>query len=200
MGRYVVPTGTRTYYHNNVVGPSPHPTWETFGQNSLGLTPAGASSEASGSIGGNARMVFAASSPANEPNSAAWPTTGVYRYQFDCIATGADLVFGCLTLGGTEGHFGRINAAADTDLQVFEQDQAAFSGSGLHLASITDPAWTAGAADNRFGILVCCQRVTGHGNQSMTLQLGETDDFADGPWAAAPAGPADNSVFFGTNS
>jgi hypothetical protein len=202
MGRYVIPTGTRTYYHNATA--LSIPVYQAAGvdhENELGLSPAGQTNEVSGNVGGAGALVWAAATPSNEPNSAAWPTTGVYRYQIDCIAVGADLTFGLLTQGtGDDGGFMRLNAALDTELQRVVQDQSAFSGSGLHLASITDPAWSAGSVSDRFCVLVAAVRVTGHGNQTMTLQVGESDDFADGPWTAAPPAAIENAIFFGSNS
>ena len=143
-------------------------------------------------------LAWVAATPVGEPNSAAWPTTGTYRYQIDCIAAGVDLTFGLLTQATYTGGFVRINSALDTELQLFAQSQSAFSGSGLHLATVTDPAWSAGAASDRFAIKIAGVRVIGHGNQIMTLQLGEVDDYADGPW---PEGGvvAENATFFGSN-
>ena len=195
MARFKVPDGTRTYYNNNTATTTP--TSAGF-ENELGLSPGGTSTQTSGGIGGNGRTVWSTVTPSGDPDSAAWPTTGDYRYQLDVTAAGADLTFGLLTQGNDAGHFSRINSAAASELQTIEQDEAAFSGSGLHLATITNPAWAAGASGDRFGFVVAAVRTTGHGNQTMSLQVGETDDFADGPWAAAPAGPTDNATFFGS--
>lgn len=185
QGRYEVPKGTRTYYHNATnLATGAH---SADHENELGLTAAGASSEQSGNVGTGGALVWAATTPSNEPNSSAWPTTGVYRYQLDVTAAGVDLNFGLLTLNGNTGHFARMNSGLTADQESFAQDESAFSGSGLHLATKTNPAWTSGNASDRFEALVAAQKVVGHGNQKMTLQLGETDDFADGPWAAAAA-------------
>lgn len=197
-GRYERPKGTRTYYHNAT--DLSIPAYTAANSNALAATPAGATTEDSGNVGGTGALVWAAATPSNEPDSSAWPTTGTYRYQIDCVAAGVDLTFGLLTQGtGNNGGFARLNAALDTELQLFTQSQSAFSGSGLHLATVTDPAWSSGSSTDRFAVKVAAIRVSGHGNQTMNLQVGESDDFADGPWAAAPAAVADNSVLFGTN-
>jgi hypothetical protein len=193
LGRYERPKGTRTYYHNStdLVGVHGLGTRD----NELGLSPAGQVLETNAvSTGGE--LCFAASTPSNEPNSAAWPTSGVYRYQIDATVAGADLTFGLLTQGSGAGHFARVASDLSLDLQTIVQDQAAFSLAGLHIASITNPSWTAGSAGDRFEVLVASVRTTGHGNQDLSLQLGEADDFADGPWAAAVS---DNANFFGMN-
>jgi hypothetical protein len=132
-----------------------------------------------------------------EPDSAAWPTTGVYRYQIDATSVGADLTYGLLTQGNGNGFFARTPADGLSVTESFVQDQAAFSSSGLNIASVTDPAWTAGNATDRFAIVLASVRTAGHGNQTLTLQLGETDDFADGPWPSGVAQDAD-ALFFGT--
>lgn len=195
VGRYVRPVGTRTYYHNGT--DLSIPAYSADHENALETSATGATSE-DASISQSGALAWAAATPVSEPDSAAWPTTGTYRYQIDCIAAGADLTFGLLTQSGYTGGFARLNSALDTELQLIVQSQSAFAGSGLHLATVTDPAWSAGAASDRFGIKIAATRPVGHGGQVMTLQLGEVDDYADGPWAA-PAGPSENSVFFGTN-
>jgi hypothetical protein len=197
IGRYEKPKGTRTYYHNAT--DLSIPAYTADNSNALGLSPAGSTNENSGNVGGNGALGWAAATPANEPSSAAWPTTGTYRYQIDCVAAGVDLTYGLLTQGTDDGGFVRINSALDTELQRIVQSQSAFFGSGLFLATVTNPAWTAGASSDRFAIKVAAVRVTGHGTQTMTLQVGESDDFADGPWSAAPAPPDENSTFFGSN-
>jgi hypothetical protein len=184
QGRYVIPKGTRTYYHVAVVGPS---IVGANTVNSLANATGTLTNQSSGNVGTNGALCFEAYTPSGEPDSAAWPTTGEYRYQLDVPTAGSDLTFGLLTQGNQDGYFARVNAAADTTLETFTQDQAAFSGSGLFLASVTNPAWTAGAASDRFGIVVAGVRIIGHGNQTFTLQVGELDDFADGPWPAAVA-------------
>jgi hypothetical protein len=197
QGRYEVPKGTRTYYHNTTTSPDGPIGGPDF-NNVLGLSPAGAGNQVSGGVNQSGRDCWEATTPAGEPASAAWPTTGDYRYQIDCVAAGADLTYGLLTQGTQTGAFFRNNAANTSHLQTLQQDQPAFSGSGLNIASMTNPAWTAGSASDRFGIEVAAVRVVGHGTQTMTLQLGEADDFADGPWPSAPSAPTQNATFFGT--
>ncbi len=188
--RFLPPKGTRTYYHNPAAGPDIH---TAVNPNSFGLSPSGATTE-SASVSQNGETCFSAVTPSGEPDSAAWPTSGLYRYQIDATAVGADLTYGLLNQGGSGiGHFGRVNSGATADLQTFAQDQSAFTSSGLNIASINNPGWSAGAAGDRFEIVVASVRTVGHGNQTLTLQLGETDDFADGPW---PAGG--NAILVGT--
>ena len=185
QGRYNVPKGTRTYYHDTAATASPLHT-ATFEQ-TLQTSPTGAVSQQSDNFSGNEdRIEWVASTPPNEPNSAAWPT-GDYRCQLDVTSAGGDLVFGLLTLGLSAGHFARVTSDLLVHSETKTQQQAAFAGSGLHLATTGSVSWAAGVASNRFEIAIAVQRAANHGNQSITLQLGESDDFADGPWPAAAA-------------
>jgi hypothetical protein len=193
-GRWVKPVGTRTYYGSNNAGPAIQSA--TFNA-SFTQNPTGASNLTDTGVNQNGQLVATFVSPTNQPDSAAWPTTGVYRFQLDVTAVGADLTYGVLTQGNGLGRFARADSAGTTTLQSFQQSQAAFSSSGLNVASITNPAWTAGAATNRWAASIAAIRVVGHGTQSITIQAGETDDFTDGPWAA-PAAQAGNSIFFGS--
>lgn len=191
---HLPPDGTRTYY----VDPTAGPILETadFNDSAL-LSPTGSTNQSSG-VNQAGSTVLTAVTPAGEPDSAAWPTTGVYRYQIDIISAGADLTYGLLSQGGNPGYFGRVNAAGTTALQTIAQDQAAFVGAGLNIASITNPAWTAGADTDRFGIALASVRIAGHGGQTLTMQTGELDDFTDGPWPAAVVA-TENAAFFGMN-
>lgn len=196
QGRYLVPKGTQTFYHNTadlVTG-----AHNAGNENELGNSPGGSGSESDTAVGTNGKLAFAASTLANFPRSSAWPTTGVYRYQIDATAVGADLTYGLLNQGTPTGHFARMDSGLTADQETFAQDQGAFSGTGLNIASVTDPSWTSGAVSDRFEVLLASVRTSGHGNQTLTLQLGETDDFADGPWAEIAAA-VDNAPFFGTN-
>ena len=197
QGRYRVPQGTRTYYHNPEAGTGVQGADTT---NSLALAPTTVTNLVSGNVGGNGATSFEAISPANEPDSAAWPTTGIYRYQLDVLLAGADLAFGLLPMGSQgAGGFERVDAGITTAAQLIAQEEAAFSGSGLFIASVTNPAWTAGVQTDRVGIVVAAQRVAGHGNQTFTLQVGESDDFVDGPWLAAVAAVNAPAIVFGAN-
>ena len=194
QGRYVVPKGTRTYYHNATdAATGVHNAGE---ENELGNSPAGLTNETV-AVNQNGTIAFTGTTIAGEPDSAAWPTTGVYRCQIDAAAVGADHTFGLLTINGNTGHFSRVDSGLTSDQETFDQAQAAFNISGLHLATVTDPSWSAGSIADRFEIAIAVNRNAGHGPQDFTLQLGELDDFADGPWVAAPAGPAQNAIFFG---
>lgn len=199
IGRYNVPDGTRTYYHNNVtLATAIHNVNGGTDERTLGTTVAGASSVTSQNLrGGDTLLVFAATTVAGEPDHAQWPT-GNYRCQIDVTSVGLDITYGLLTLGTAAGHFARVNTGLTSDLETKQQVESAFAGTGLKLATTGSVSWSSGAATDRFEILIAAQRAANHGNQSITLQLGETDDFADGPWAAA-AVAVENAVFFGHN-
>lgn len=182
-GRYFKPRGTRTYFLSNTAGPDIH---SATNPDSL-LLSTGSAAFQSCAPNQNGLVCYSGVTPTNEPDSSAWPTTGVYRQQIDCTTLGTPLDFGCLTLNGNVGHFARVNSGATADQESFEQDQAAFTATGLSIASVTNPAWSSGAASDRFETVIAANRPTGHGTLTMTLELNESDDFADGPWAAAAA-------------
>lgn len=193
-GRYVPAKGTRTYYANNVAEASgAHAgTYEL----ALGTAPAGIS-QISGNVNTNGTSFLVGSTPANEPNSAAWPT-GDYRMQIDASIAGFDLTFGLLTQGTATGHFARVDSALASDLESKAQQEAAFAFPGLKLATTGSVSWAAGVASNRFECVVACVRIAGHGNATFELEVGEFDDFADGPWTSAT--PSLNVIVFGTNT
>ena len=185
---------TKTYYHRSTARPIGAVSAQF--ENALELSTGTAANQQATGLNQNAALAWAAATPASEPNSAAWPS-GTYRYQLDVPSVSVDLIFGLLTLDSALGGFLRLDSTLAVVLERVQQSQGAFSLSGLHLATVS---WTplAGLASDRFGFAVAVDRVDGHGNTTMTMQLNEADDFADGPWAASPAAAPD-AVFFGTN-
>lgn len=116
------------------------------------------------------------------PDETTWPN-GLYEWQIDATTAGSDVTFGCLTLGGSAGHFARVNSGATAHVgSTWTQTQGAFSGTGLHTASrtLTPPT---GSASDRFEMLLAAASAAMHGNQMLTLELNEADDFVRGPWA-----------------
>jgi hypothetical protein len=194
LGRYIIPKGTRTYYHNNVTTNTSLHSVDSTRENTLGITPAGASSETSVTLGGGADAeIFVATTPLNEPDTSIWPS-GEYRCQLDVTTVGLDITYGLLNLGASVGHFARVNSALTTGVDSKQQVQSAFAGTGLKLATFSG-GFSGSTKSDRFEILIAAQRAANHGNQTLTMELGETDDFADGPWSPAFL----NSTFFGCN-
>lgn len=197
LGRYNVPDGTKTYYHSDtptqVIGGGVVAEFEQ----TLATATGTVATQTSASLSGGAdSAVWGAVTPSGEPNSAAWPS-GIsnYRHQIDCSAVGADITFGLLTLGGSVGRFIRINDALGIIQESRDQAEAAFSGTGLHLATATGANWSAGNAADRFGIVIAAVRGANHGNQTISIDVNEADDFADGPWTtAAPTATAGQTI------
>ena len=189
-GRYLIPKGTRTYFHASAALATP--AHIATNENALILVPVAAVSE-SVSVGAAGLLGWTATTPVGEPSSAAWPT-GLYRAQLDVTSAGVDLVFGLLLLGTNTGHFARLTSAL-VELEVHEQAQVAFAGAGLHLATYTG-SWLPGLASDRYEIAIASIKNVGHGSQTLTLQLNEADDFTDGPWSAAAVA---NAALFGVN-
>ena len=190
-GRYVPLKHTRTYYHSD--------TALTSNVHSGGMAPAfehalltttSAAATVSTTIGTSGQEIAVVTSPVGEPASPSWADgagTFTIRHQLDVPSAGVDLTYGLLAQGSAIGHFSRIAAGVppSTELETHPQDQPAFSGGGLHLATFVGD-WATGAASDRFELLIAGVRVVGHGSQSFALQLNEADDFADGDWPGAP--------------
>jgi len=191
-GRYIPPKGTLTWYHNN--------TARTLGgisanvEHTAATTPGGAATSNSGNIGTGGIDAYAAQT-LNIIGLSQWPT-GNYRHQIDVTTTTADLVCGLLTLGSGSGGF--VRAQSDgTSLEKKQQQESSFAGTGLHLATSGSVSWSSGATTNYYQVLIAGQKTAGHGNDTMDLQVGESDDFLDGPF---PSGAApDVTLFFGKN-
>lgn len=192
QGRYIRPKGTRTYFLNpeaTAIGA----VSATF-ESTLGTVPTTQTTQQETGINGNGQYCWTGATPASEPDSAAWPTTGEYRAQLDVVSASADITYGLRTQGTALGGFHRFNSTLGLILQTIQQAEAAFTLSGLKQGTVTNPAWLAGSAADRYGYTVAAVRVSGHGNKSLSLQVGETDDFTDGPWTAAPGGGMNNAI------
>lgn len=122
--------------------------------------------------------VFSWMTVSGEPNSADWPN-GTFRCELDVSAAGADLTYGFLTAGTTAGHFARATPTAD--LGTFTQAEAAFSGTGLKLATQTNDQ-PAGSANDRWECFLACNNAALHTNETLTLNLNSGTAFTDGPW------------------
>jgi hypothetical protein len=192
-GRYIKPDGTRTYYASDTdLANDIHAADEEKAY----LTTTGTSQQVvSDKLDDNGEELFTFVTPSGEPASAAWPT-GNYRAQLDCVSFHADGEFGVLDLGAS-GHFARVNAAISSDLETKQQQESAFILTGLKLATTGSVSWSAGAATDRFEVLVSGRRTTGHASIYLTLELNEADDYADGPWAELVE--EKSATFFGCN-
>lgn len=198
QGRYLRPDGTVTYFINNPTRTGVH-TIASGNARSLDLVQGTAQVMFGGNLGINSDALYAQHTTiATEPGFAQWGT-GTYRAQIEVAAAGAGLTFGYTTAGASVGHFGRINAAASADIETKQQVEALGSGTGIHLFTTGSVSWGAGAVGDRFEILLACARDgVGHGNQSMDMNQGDADAFADGPFDGAAA-VEDRTVFFGAN-
>ena len=193
-GRYVVPDGTKTFYANDVALPNGIHTADF--EFELGSIPAGASVIESANVGSNGSMVLVGTTLGSEPNNAAWPT-GTYRCQIDVLAINSDVTIGLLTQGTVNGHFARVDSALTTDLETKTQVESAFTFTGLKLATTGSVSWASGSVNDRYEVAIAAVRASGHGNATVTLEVGESDDFTDGPW---PSGVAnENPPMFGAN-
>ena len=143
--------------------------------------------------GGGSELVLVATTASGQPNSAAWPT-GSYTCEVDCTAVGGSITYGLLTVGSAVGHFARVASDLSSELQVKNQNAAAFSGTGIKSATTGSTSWSAGNAGDRFEIAIAAGRPASHGNETISIQINETDDAATGPWASVTSGVGTSSV------
>jgi hypothetical protein len=179
-GRYKYPDGTKTYYHSTTTLSTGLHTADFENELRTATAPP-ASQQSSNIVGGTDRIIWASTTSSGEPDSAAWPT-GTYRAQLDVTSV---------------GHFARVNAALSTELETKAQAEGAFSGTGLKLATTGSVSWSSGTSTDRFEITIVAASGASHGNQKITLELNETDDFVDGPWVVDAV--QGNVIFFGMN-
>lgn len=184
LGRKVKPKGTQTFVVRTGTGSSSAHTAEVV--HTIQKSYHAEDTSTVSGINGDAQLFLFTAQP-GAPWVAQWPTSGVYRCQLDVSSASTDLAYGLLNFGSELGHFGRVDKEHSSCLQSIQQDQSSFSGSGLKLASITNPAWSAGSHFDQLEILIAGTRTTGHTKQSITLRLNRPDDYIDGPWEPVPA-------------
>jgi len=184
LGRYARARGTRTYYASNT-GLSIAAL--ACNNEEEAITATGSAASLTDTINkAKEEDTCCFTTPANEPNSAAWPA-GIYRYQLDVTTADATyLTYGCLTLGTANGGFRRLDSSAASVLEGPKaQAESAFSGTGLKLATTGSVSWTSGSASDRFNVSVAAANSHTKNNYDFVLQVNEADDFIDGPWPAA---------------
>lgn len=182
-GRWLKAKGTKTYFQRNTdVATGIH---VATNEDDLNAVAGGGETEASGDhAAGASSLAYCFTTASGQPNNADWPS-GTYRCQLDVSAAGANMSYGLLTLNGSAGHFGRVDSGLTADQESTAQAEAAFTGTGLKLATKSwDPA--AGAAGDRFECLVAARNAAAmNAAQTITLTF-DSDAFVDGPWT----GPA----------
>jgi len=183
LGRKVEPKGTQTFimrtgtsFYYAHTAQKVHSILKGFGTEDTTV--------ASDITGDETLFIFCAKPGA--PWVAHWPNNGVYRCQIDVSSATTDLAYGLKNFGSSPGHFGRTSKEHGTCLQAIQQAEASFTGSGLKLATITNPSWSLGSHFDQLEILIAGTRTTGHSKQSLTLRLNRPDDYIDGPWEPVP--------------
>lgn len=123
---------------------------------------------------------FAWTSPPGEPDNATWPS-GTYNCEIDIAAVDANLTYP----DGASG-FWRVNGAADAVADALAGNWSATSGTGVITMAIS---WTptGSTQTDRVGFLFAITNSNGHNTRTITLNLGTTTEFIDGPWTLPPA-------------
>ena len=185
QGRFPAASGTRTYFMQAAA----RATGVHVATDEVAFeTSADASSVTENTGNTSDELSFCFTTPTNEPDQGTW-TTGVFRCSFDAAVVDADMEFGLLTLGGSDGHFGRVNTGltgADVATQV--QTQAAITATGITVVDTGSVSFGGSVQSDRFECLVAQRNTaTMGGPQTVTLTC-DADGFADGPWPAPVAG------------
>lgn len=193
IGKFKPLGGTRTYFQRD----SALATGVHVGTDELeALLAAGAGETLSETTAsGTDELSFIFNTPLDEPDQGTWPD-GLYRVQFDATQIDTDLTFGCLAVGGSNGHLARVNSALSSEVDSHLQTQSVFGASaGLKLATFDSSvtSWGGSTQSDRFEVLVAQASAAAHGNETLTLRF-SSDAFIDGVWAAPPAGAIDVSL------
>jgi|GEM_PF-2008813 len=176
LGKYAPSEHTRTWYLRSAGRATG--VHAATNENALEL---GTDSEVAESAGfKGAALAFIFTTPPGVPSSADWPS-GTYRCQLDVHAAPSSISYGLRTISTASGHFARVNSGLTADLETAQQSQAAFTGTGLKLASVSwNPA--AGSASDRLECAVAMNQSILCPGANFTLGLNHADTFADGPW------------------
>lgn len=170
----------RTYVLNSATRPtSVHSADE---EQAFELSP-DSSADFQNTVGTTGALICAGTTPTNEPDDPAWPNATI-SHVIDVVAVDSSTSFGLLSRGGADGHFARVDATLNNDLETHAQDQGAFTGPGLHSCSFTG-AWSAGTATDRAETLLAAVKDFGHGNDNITIQVGDGDSTLTGAWPGA---------------
>ena len=188
LGRWKKAAGTITYYQRDTARAQEISAFTN--ENALETSTAVAASQ-SVTTDASAVDCWSFCTPADEPNSANWPS-GQWRAQWDCTAASGGLLYGARSFGAQADACCRVNSALNSLISLIvvsngNGDSNDFSGTGLKLSTsdTTDPA--AGNANERFTV---CLKANGDSkNDAITLELNTTDSYADGPWAGAAETP-----------
>jgi hypothetical protein len=187
-GLWKRPTGTRTYYPNTTnLNTLVHPV--TVAEYGMDMSAGSALTSSANEGTTTAKTAWVWTSPANEPDTATWPSpsTEDYEFQYEATLNDGSFSYGLLTIGGAAGHFGRVNAALTADVDTKEQDGVAETGTGVKLAGYdaSAGAWGGSTQSDRFELLMSYQRADSHGTKTLTIQTHDADGWCRGPWAAA---------------
>ncbi len=200
IGRWKKAKGTKTYFQSDTEVIGVHTGVVDVSEDVIcTIIAAGAATLNGANLGVNdEELIFCFTTPADEPNDADWPD-GEYRCQLDVTVIDNGLTYGLINTGSpaVDGHFARVDSGLTTDSESANQDDADFTtagGTGLKLAT-ANTTWTAGNASDRFECLISCSRDgVGHGGSNITIQVGTSDSFIDGPWVSTAFVPSSGDI------
>lgn len=169
QGRYKQAEHTITYYQRSADRAIGNITYTN--EDALELTTTTAASESFTTNATSGNPVWAFTTPANQPNSADWPS-GTFNAQLNCTAASTGVTYGIVKFYRADSTPASIEELGD--------NLEDFSGTGLKLKTNTSLDFSAGSANDCFGFKINASGDS-HGD-AITLQLNTTDSYADGPW------------------
>lgn len=179
-GLWARPKGTKTTFLTNTLSASgAHvATDELATQGSAG---SGTNSESVAAGADELAMLW--SSPTDFPDEATWPT-GDFRCQMDATIIDSTLTFALDTIGGSAGHFGRVDSGLGSDVNTQTQTEGDFgSPAAIKLATTGSVSFGGSTQSDRAEWLLAIASAAAHGNEALEITMG-SDSFADGPWTA----------------
>ena len=181
--RYKIPPGTLTFFlYDNVLANGIHTADHEFDADETDI--AVQSGQTATIAAGATEQAHVWVTVANKPNSADWPN-GVYRVQIDVQTAMNAQGYGFLTINSVAGHMARVNSGISSDLQSWEQDEIAFTGTGIKLGTNTiDPG--SGGVTDRYEALLVFENSSGTMEGTLTVRCDDSDSFMDGPWVSGP--------------
>ena len=183
LGRYAKPEGTITYFlHDTVLATGVHVVEHEVEMEETDVAVPVNLTGASNAGGGIQTHVWTTLS--GSPNDADWPS-GDYRCQIDVNQIMRVDSYGFRTLASVAGHFARVNTGLTADQETFEQIEAAFTGTGIKLATTGTINPASGSADDRAEWVLVADATSESMAGSVRVSCDDSDSFADGPWTAA---------------
>jgi hypothetical protein len=176
-----LPHSTITYYGSNTALAA---GWMTATNEEAALTTtSGGATLTESWTGSSTHTSFGWSSPSSEPNVADWPS-GVFHLQIDVSVMGADMLLQNDSAAAFSNVSSDLATTNSTPGTLANWDSTSGTGVKLNTSATWDAA--AGAASDRYGVLVRVSQTNSHKSETITIQnVNTTTCYLDGPWTGS---------------